>query len=358
MKKKTKVNKKKLDSLLLVLLLTAVLLIMSTYAWFTANRTVTIGSIDVHVETSSGLMISANGKEWGTSITVDDIKNAKTEGYTGAKNQLPFELSPVSTALQLNGEHLRMFYGDVVQDNEKDSATRGEYFLTTTEQEEKDGNEGYYVAFDVFLKSGNDEDNLYLSGDVKEMTRISEGNYEEATTEKGITNAARVAIIRGNNTTNADSQSAVTGLTTSRGEVMMWEPNYNYHTKFGVENAEKIYSITDLEEGPGNDYTSYAGVSDVMENVKLQDAISGHGSLADVNYKWASKKYEEPSLQLPADSNGNGISKGATKYRIYMWIEGQDVDCENNASGAYAQLDLNFSLDAGDVLIAPDGISR
>ena len=50
MKKKTKVSKKKLDSLLLVLLLTAVLLIMSTYAWFTANRTVSIGNLDVRIE--------------------------------------------------------------------------------------------------------------------------------------------------------------------------------------------------------------------------------------------------------------------------------------------------------------------
>lgn len=82
MKKKTKVNKKKLDSLLLVLLLTAVLLIMSTYAWFTANRTVTVGSIDIHVETASGLMISADGKEWGTSVTVDQIKNAYNKFYT------------------------------------------------------------------------------------------------------------------------------------------------------------------------------------------------------------------------------------------------------------------------------------
>ena len=25
---------------------------------------------------------------------------------------------------------------------------------------------------------------------------------------------------------------------------------------------------------------------------------------------------------------------GVTKYRIYMWVEGQDIDCENNATGS------------------------
>ena len=73
MKKKTKVSKKKLDSLLLVLLLTAVLLIMSTYAWFTANRTVSIGNLDVRIEKQSGLQISADAEYWKTVLELKDI---------------------------------------------------------------------------------------------------------------------------------------------------------------------------------------------------------------------------------------------------------------------------------------------
>jgi hypothetical protein len=40
-----------------------------------------------------------------------------------------------------------------------------------------------------------------------------------------------------------------------------------------------------------------------------------------------------------------GLAAGITKYRIYLWVEGQDVDCENNASGTDIQYDLSFSLD-------------
>ena len=58
MEKKKKNKKRKLGSLLLLLFLTVVMLATSTYAWFTANKTVTISDINVYVATSSGLQIS------------------------------------------------------------------------------------------------------------------------------------------------------------------------------------------------------------------------------------------------------------------------------------------------------------
>ena len=37
------------------------------------------------------------------------------------------------------------------------------------------------------------------------------------------------------------------------------------------------------------------------------------------------------------------LQAGITKVRIYMWVEGQDVDCENNASGGDLLYNLQFS---------------
>lgn len=362
MKKKTKVNKKKLDSLLLILLLTAVLLIMSTYAWFTANRTVTIGSIDVHVNTSSGLLISADGAEWGTSVSLKQIKDAKSNGYGNARNQIPGELSPVSTALNPKEEGLAMFYGIVEQDTARTSATFGKYFLYTDPTKvstEEDGDNGYYVAFDVFLKSGNDEGDLFMSGDVKEVDKNAEGKYEEVTTERGIANAARVAIIRGETTPDGDTASSVRDLTTRGGEIMMWEPNYDCHTEKSQENANDLYGLT-IGAGANNDYMKYTGINkNISEDDKVslqvaQDSESGNPYFTKITPTWASKKGTEPSLRMPQITVGSeqyGILKGATKYRIYMWVEGQDIDCENNASGSYVQFDLSFSLEAGEKVI-------
>ena len=62
MSKKTK-RKFDLKSAILILLLLAALLTASTYAWFTANKVVTVSDIDVHIEAQNGLQISANGTD-------------------------------------------------------------------------------------------------------------------------------------------------------------------------------------------------------------------------------------------------------------------------------------------------------
>lgn len=39
------------------------------------------------------------------------------------------------------------------------------------------------------------------------------------------------------------------------------------------------------------------------------------------------------------------LKPGYTKMRIYMWLEGQDVDCFTGASGTYLNFDLQFQVD-------------
>ena len=42
--------------------------------------------------------------------------------------------------------------------------------------------------------------------------------------------------------------------------------------------------------------------------------------------------------------NAFSLQEGITKIRVYMWIEGQDVDCENNASGSDITFKLEFKV--------------
>ena len=49
---------------------------------------------------------------------------------------------------------------------------------------------------------------------------------------------------------------------------------------------------------------------------------------------------------FPANIELMTLNKGITKVRIYMWVEGQDVDCENNASGGNINFDLKISTNA------------
>ena len=58
MGRRSRKSKRRLNSLFMTLLLTAVLLIMSTYAWFSANRIVEITGITAKVSAAEGLQIS------------------------------------------------------------------------------------------------------------------------------------------------------------------------------------------------------------------------------------------------------------------------------------------------------------
>lgn len=381
MKKRTKASKQRLNNLLILLVLTAVLLIMSTYAWFTANRTVNIDSIDVKVSTSSGLQISADGIDWKTVLTKADLLDAY-QTYPAAVNQLPDNMAPVSTVLDVVGNKLAMFYGNVAADMETGSATYGEYVLKSiqtasgltdesaaTNGVDKTGehdshlittkgeyDKGYYIAFDVFIKSGNAASAFYMSGNINEVeptgNKDAQGNeiYQTVTDEKGIANAARVALIKGGNTGASDSKDVIQALPTN-GTTMMWEPNSDFHTTHGIENGVNlgwISTATHQANTPDQPVISYSGIRTEFDTpVLLKNATEATDSakFKTVVPTWTTKKAEtKPSLAMPV-TDGTALASGVTKYRIYMWVEGQDIDCENFASGTYLQYNLSFSLD-------------
>ena len=71
MRKRSRSSRRRMNSIFMTLLLTAVMLVMSTYAWFSSNRTVTISGITAKVTAAEGLQISLDGVTWGTSVTAD-----------------------------------------------------------------------------------------------------------------------------------------------------------------------------------------------------------------------------------------------------------------------------------------------
>lgn len=345
MSKKTKASKKRLNSLLMILLLTALLLVMSTYAWFTANRTVLVDTIEVNVATSSGLQISADGITWKTILSKTDLDNAHNT-YSTAVNQLPAIMAPVSSAFTVGTDgHMEMFYGNVVADMEDGSATQGEYLLTTTKQTDIASNtiteqnlqdneyaKGYYMAFDVFLKveTIGENDGFYMSGKVTD------------TSDKGLDNAARIAVIQSKTVEEVDAKAEdVQKISTAGGSVTAWEPNADWHTLNGVNNATSLGWATLTAESSCTP-VKYSGAYAPAEDVVLNKATATEAStyFKEVTTK-TSKKADTPNIEM-----AEKLQSGITKCRIYLWVEGQDVDCENNASGTNLKYDLGFSLDS------------
>ena len=361
-KEKQKQKERRLLLILFLLIGTGVFLGTASYAWFTANEKVTISPIDVNVSTSSGIQISTDATNWKSVITNTDITGA-ISNYSAAVNQLPETLEPVSTAgvVDSNGK-MEMFLGKVLANE-----STGDFILSATKSNETNSSgstsTGKFVAFDIFLKNEQNE-TLY-------MTPNSTVEYRNS--DSGIKNATRVAFVTLGHTTTSDTIANIQALNNGTSSVVkIWEPNYDVHTANGVANAISPYGITTLNTGANNAWVPYSGVSAEVPssaNIKREQAtqaanasyftsfaydstanpaqtiaydVSGTNS---VNYFVTKEGYTTSQLLTATD----GLTAGVTKMRIYMWVEGQDVDCENNASGGEIRFNLQFSIKPVDI---------
>lgn len=322
MVKKNERRKNNLRYSLLLLLLLLVFLMVSTYAWFTANQTVTISTLDVNVQTSNGLQISADAINWKTILQKADITGASAT-YTSSVNQVPDEMQPVSSAgiVDTGTGYMDMYFGTV------DALEDGTgYSLASDKEVDTRGAEGRYIAFDIFLRVDQTTP-VYL-------TTASNIITKEGAADKGLQNAARVAFIdEGNVADVGDSTGAqaLKGGTTS----IIWEPNYDVHTAAGVANAKEIYGLDTTTTGASQ--LSYQGI-------KAEFADSEGVTLKNTNTFSQYFQTVTPTISTVKDFDAQqtllNLKAGITKVRIYMWVEGQDVDCENNASGT----DISFNL--------------
>ena len=331
-KSEVKQNRKRRRILIafIMVLFTGIILTASTYAWFTANRTVTVSSIDVNVTTSTGLQISTDATSWKSLITNDDIHNASWAGVT---NQLPTTglngiMAPISTVGETDGTtgFMNMYKGTIVT-----NTGTGNNILTAEKSTEKNGVSGDFVAFDLFFQS-NEAHKIYLT----------EGSSVAATatgTNSGIQNAARVAFVVEGNVAYGSEPATAQALKEAQ-TPYIWEPNYDVHTAAGVDNARNTYQLTTTAEGAGK--LAYVGVK---SNITKDNNILLNSK--DTQYFADVTTHESPKSGIPAAARMNAfdIKEGITKVRVYMWVEGQDVDCEDKASGGSLSFNLAFSID-------------
>lgn len=357
-KNKSENKKKRLLLLILLLVLTLSLTAFSSYAWFTSNKRVNVGDINVDVRAVNGLEISADGVNWGVKVSKDDL--IETPEYTTQKNQLPDSLGAMSSVKELtDAKLLKVFDGSVATNcpgggTDCDDPT---YTLTTTEATEKrcydsdgtgnansssvpncDGQR--LVAFDIFLKVDRDDTVLYLT----ENAGVSNTSLNDL----GIKNTTRVAfIVQGNmdSDTYRTSDTAIQDVQALQNgeQVVLWEPNFDAHTQAAVTAAKKFYGIESIVAGNGNSLLNYEGVKTAFSDpVSLTEtnSTSHAGYFASVT----------PDITSPAEgavrqSTKITLKNGVTKLRVYFWVEGQDVDAENNATGSDMKLSLEFGID-------------
>ena len=258
---KKRKKSKKIFIAILMILFTGVILTASTYAWFTANKTVTVSQIDVNVTTSQGLQISADAVKWKTVISNDDITGVT---YDGSTNQLPGQtasIKPTSTVGEIDTAtgFMKMFVGDVTSD------ATGNYILTATQSiETKSTTTGDFVVFDLFFQT-NAAATVYLT---------SNSTVGSVGTATGIQNASRVGfVVQGHAAAGTDAATIRALKSDGTVPAVIWEPNNDVHTAAAVKHAADVYQISTQQAGAPK--LAYKGVKkDISKtaNIPLNSA--------------------------------------------------------------------------------------
>ena len=323
MGRRSRKTKKRLNSMLMALLLTAVMLVMSTYAWFSANRTVSITGLTAKVSAAEGLQISLDGATWGSSVTVNETTLAAAASYNNYV--LPTELHPVSTTGLLDGAEVKFFDGQVNAEGTKLSGADQAYAADK------------FIVFDVYLKNSSSQTNDNLQLATNSEVKIGATTGKEGVTGTGLENSVRIAFaLYPNTATFTAGQSAIAALTGSP-SVSIWEPNYSNHITEVVNNDTRVSSNSTfvtlglISAGSGTlDGINGTAATTFMEpttTVRTPGKLTAETPLTATN---------NAQLQLP----GNKISK----VRVYIWLEGQDPDCIDTAStGKYLDFVINLS---------------
>ena len=257
-------SRKRLNSLILLVAFTAVMLIVSTYAWFSAQKNVTISNLEGKVNVAEGLMVSLDAKTWSQEVDFEDYDQNESS-VTGAANykaslktikdgselgdndglyiinNIPTELIPVSTTGKADITETSVTIGDNTV-----TTTNGYQVNTVTGSEELnfyagvnvEGHELYdvkiadltetvatqtdfpgYFAIDIFLQNSSKIGESETQGEAEETLQLNTNSLLQLVTggsaTTGLQNTARVALAMYEPVDGASLTSAESTVTSS-----------------------------------------------------------------------------------------------------------------------------------------------
>ena len=374
MKKRNKKHERRVKRLIVSCGLCAIILSASTYAWFIGMKTVNVEAFDVTIAAIDGLSLSLDAKTWSDTVTINKANHAdpNTVG-AGSTNSWGGDagLVPMSTVGKINKDSSRL----TLYEKGSFTATPGGYRVMASEVNNTGATEARgYVAFDLFVKNlsgeayyedldDKNEEAIYLTTE-SEVTVADAGANKD---KSGIENSVRVAFaqigrVKADTTEeakiraiNCNTADGVTSICTR--DAVIWEPNDTKH----VQNAINWYTTSckhrdaaDLTQAgsysgtcglikDGTYYPTYAvsGVIDETDKVDVYDGTEYNGWTTSISATAAKGKL----MNVPTFTDTMKMKPGTerpelmtlapnsiTKVRVYVYIEGQDVDNYDFAS--------------------------
>lgn len=392
--KKTK-HEKRVKRLIFSTGLFAILLVTSTYAWFIGMQSVNVTTFDVKIASIDGLALSLDGEKFGETVVIN-AANYKDVGYTGNQNSWGGEdgLIPISSAGIIDNATSKL----IMFEKASLTTSQGGYRIMASRVSNTDDAEtNGYVAFDLFVKnlSGKEyyteyeplnEEAIYLTTDsavkVAAAGSVATSYDFEGQVGTGIENSVRVAFAQiARVKATEQSASVITGMDcNSTGNVtvicdkrsaQIWEPNDTKH----VQNAINWYKKSCKKRvSTGDDVTKAESYSGECGEIKNGESYPTYAISGVIDQKYMNvdiydgekfNSYEKNTSTAPAEGKlfnynyftdtekmqrGNDrptfitlAPNSITKIRIYIWIEGQDIDNYDFAQLGKA-ISVNFGL--------------
>ena len=302
-------KKRAFISAIAMLIVSAIVLTSATYAWFSMAKRVEVESMELNVTSPEGIQISANTTAFTTKLTVDNIKGTdETAGgkrfnaYEGHINNIPTTVIPSSSRFAARA--LPDWFTGSIND-------KGTMDISAVSNEVGSG----FVAFDLFVKLKSPTTVKFGSS-----TITCEGNSELPT-------AMRMALVNCGTVAEKAEAAAIQA------------------TRPAQASASVVYEVD------ASNHTSAAtllGASGVMTTRPIFQA--GSGIRPDSTYSnIVSGGYYDTGLQVTLATTASNakvdLNAGISRVRVYMWMEGNDVDCANDVAGSTINFNLVLEID-------------
>ena len=362
--KRTKKSQKKTKILLLLIVLTAILSITATYAWFSTQKDVEISTMRLNIEVAESLQISLDGETWTNSIEIQNMRqfygtygvDTTHQAVSGDNtNYVPTELLPVSTTGAVSGGKLQFMKAKSVSGKTMvaEDCTENIGATDAVATRQTDNKNHPYLVFDMYLnnisKQTNDPLRLNKGSKVWVDDDFDDVDAGKGTEGTGLENCVRVAFVPYEDkaidsaTATGEGVRDIDGSTSARTTALIWEPNHLEHTPTALANTTR----TIPKDGEGNINAAVATYG-IIFNSDADVTIDNTDADAAISSKTAAQTVLTPTYDASGTTAVQALGVNLppnkiTKVRTYVWIEGQDIDCINTASmGGMLQVKLRL----------------
>lgn len=323
MSKRRKTPNKKLRIALLVYMMVILLtlLTVASYTWFSISRTPRVSDMNMYINAKVGLELSPDplAEEWTQQLDFRDLVDVTTP------------LRPVTWS-DRNQQFFAAVYGFDGRLMNYDAWQP----LTDERNANKDNLDGYYIKASLYARTDVDMDVALAPAVEIENGRKSSGTYVIGTPlwdsqniihnngGQGAENAVRIGI-------RITPVNELGEVTEEPSEFFIYEPNTNLHTEEETSEYINTPSIDGTDHLIDEDHLFRQTASTWTEAYPVQRDVV----IRDLG------EFEGDTELFSLKANDMVL------IDLYVWLEGQDVDCTNRISQAQILASIQFVGDAG-----------